>query len=94
MIQQIDADLTKPISLALDPQIEASAVEQELKDIPTPEITVNPKFNTEGLKEEIDLALSSSKGSEHLSSIDKLVDAIKGMVEKIERKLPMQALSY
>jgi chromosome segregation ATPase len=46
------------------------------------------------LKEEIDLALQSSKGTEHLSSIDKLVGKIEELVSKISEKLPMQALSY
>jgi hypothetical protein len=46
------------------------------------------------LKEQIDVAIQSSKGTEHLSSIDKLVSKIESLVSKIEGKLPMQALSY
>jgi hypothetical protein len=46
------------------------------------------------LKEQIDVAIQSSKGTEHLSSIDKLVSKIGSLVSKIEGKLPMQALSY
>lgn len=48
----------------------------------------------EQLKEKIDLAIESSKGTEHLSSIDKLVGKIEELVSKIEGKLPMQALAY
>jgi hypothetical protein len=48
----------------------------------------------EQLKEKIDLAIESSKGTEHLSNIDKLVGKIEELVGKIEGKLPMQALSY
>jgi hypothetical protein len=48
----------------------------------------------EQLKEEIDLGIQSAKGTEHLSSIDKLVIKIESLVSKISEKLPMQALSY
>jgi hypothetical protein len=48
----------------------------------------------EDLKEQIDVAIQSSKGTEHLSSIDKLVIKIESLVSKIEGKLPMQALAY
>ena len=48
----------------------------------------------EQLKESIDLALSSSKGSEFLGEIRGFVETIKDLVQKIEPKLPMQALSY
>jgi hypothetical protein len=46
------------------------------------------------LKEQIDLAIGSSEGTKHLSSIDQLVSKIEQLVSKIEGKLPMQALSY
>jgi hypothetical protein len=58
------------------------------------EVTVKPKFNKEALKAEVDMVFASSKGTEHLANIDKLVDVIKGFVEKIEGKLPMRALAY
>jgi hypothetical protein len=45
------------------------------------------------LKEQIDVAIQSSKGTEHLSSIDKLVGKIEELVSKISDKLPMQALA-
>jgi hypothetical protein len=48
----------------------------------------------EDLKEQIDVAIQSSKGTEHLSSIDRLVSKIESLVIKIEGKLPMQALAY
>jgi hypothetical protein len=48
----------------------------------------------EDLKEQIDVAIQSSKGTEHLSSIDKLVTKIEQLVNKISEKLPMQALAY
>jgi CII-binding regulator of phage lambda lysogenization HflD len=47
----------------------------------------------EDLKEQIDVAIQSSKGTEHLSSIDKLVGKIEELVSKISDKLPMQALA-
>jgi phage-related protein len=48
----------------------------------------------EDLKEQIDLAIGSSEGTKHLSSIDQLVSKIEQLVSKIEGKLPMQALAY
>jgi hypothetical protein len=48
----------------------------------------------EDLKEQIDVAIQSSKGTEHLSSIDQLVSKIEQLVSKISEKLPMQALAY
>jgi hypothetical protein len=47
----------------------------------------------EDLKEQIDLAIGSSEGTKHLSSIDKLVIKIESLVSKIEGKLPLQALA-
>lgn len=57
------------------------------------EVTVKPKLDKEALKAEVDMAFASSKGTGHLANIDKLVDVIKGFVEKIEGKLPLQALA-
>jgi len=48
----------------------------------------------EQLKDEIDLSLSSSKGTQHLSGIEGLVGKIESLVAKIEGKLPLQALAY
>ena len=48
----------------------------------------------EDLKEQIDVAIQSSKGTAHLSSIDQLVSKIEQLVNKISEKLPMQALAY
>jgi hypothetical protein len=58
------------------------------------EAVVVPKFDTASLQEQIDVAVQSSKGTEHLSNIDKLVVKIQELVGKIEGKLPMQALAY
>ena len=73
-----------------------ATIESTMKKTPA-EIALNAEKSVgeirKSLAKEIDLALSSSKGSEHLSSIDKLVGAIEGMVKKIEGKLPMQALA-
>jgi hypothetical protein len=63
-----------------------------LKDVGV-DMKVIPKIDKESLKDQIDVAVQGSKGSEHLTSIDKVVEAIKGLVEKIEGKLPMQALA-
>ena len=46
------------------------------------------------LEKQIDLAISSSEGTKHLSSIDTLVNKIEQLVSKIEGKLPLQALAY
>lgn len=74
-----------------------ATIEKTMKKTPA-EIALDAKKSIgeirKSLAKEIDLALSSSKGTGHLSSIDKLVGAIEGMVKKIEGKLPMQALSY
>jgi YesN/AraC family two-component response regulator len=48
----------------------------------------------DSLKEQIDLAIGSTEGTAHLSSIDQLVSKIEQLVSKISEKLPMQALSY
>jgi ribosome-associated translation inhibitor RaiA len=47
----------------------------------------------ESLKEQIDLAIGSTEGTAHLSSIDQLVSKIEQLVSKISEKLPMQALA-
>ena len=74
-----------------------STIESTMKSTPT-EIALNAEKSIgeirNSLAKEIDLSLSSSKGTEHLSNIDRLVETIKGFVEKIEGKLPLQALAY
>jgi hypothetical protein len=71
-------------------------IEKTMKKTPA-EIALDAKKSIgeirESLAKEIDLSLSSSEGTKHLSNIDKLVETIKGFVEKIEGKLPMQALA-
>jgi hypothetical protein len=71
-------------------------IEKTMKKTPA-EVALDAKKSIgeirESLAKEMDLALSSSEGTKHLSSIDKLVDAIKSAVDKIEGKLPMQALA-
>ena len=88
------------------PQVDQSAVETAVKkaketidaELKSP-VDVNLDAGKaigkirEDLKEQIDVAIQSSKGTEHLSSIDKLVEKIESLVSKIEGKLPMQALA-
>lgn len=63
----------------------------------TQSITLNADKSIEDIKtklaDEIDLALSSSKGSEILSEVKTLVSGIKDLVAKIEPKLPVAALT-
>jgi hypothetical protein len=89
------------------PQVDQSAVETAVKkaketidsELKSPvDVNLNAEKAIgkirEDLKEQIDVAIQSSKGTEHLSSIDKLVGKIEELVSKIEGKLPMQALAY
>lgn len=46
------------------------------------------------LSKEIDVGLSSSKGTDLLSQIKPVIDAIRSAVEKLESKLPQPALGY
>jgi hypothetical protein len=89
------------------PQVDQSAVETAVKkaketidaELKSP-VDVNLDAGKaigkirEDLKEQIDVAIQSSKGTEHLSSIDTLVGKIESLVNKISEKLPMQALAY
>jgi hypothetical protein len=77
----------------ITPKVEEQEVKDALSQIDA-DMKVNPKINKESLQNEIDVAMQSSKGTEHLSSIDKLVGKIEELVSKIEGKLPMQALAY
>jgi hypothetical protein len=89
------------------PQVDQSAVETAVKkaketidsELKSPvDVNLNAEESIgkirKDLKEQIDVAIQSSKGTEHLSSIDKLVSKIESLVSKISEKLPMQALSY
>jgi hypothetical protein len=88
------------------PQVDQSAVETAVKkaketidsELKSPvDVNLNAEKAIgkirEDLKEQIDVAIQSSKGTEHLSSIDKLVGKIEELVSKISEKLPMQALA-
>jgi hypothetical protein len=94
---EVDSEFADPISLGLNPDVDFAreVVESGFSDPVPMELDAQRSIGEirEQLKEEIDLSLSSSKGTEHLTSIDKVVEAIKGLVEKIEGKLPMQALA-
>jgi hypothetical protein len=88
------------------PQVDQAAVETAVKKAKE---TINAELKSpvdvnlnaeeaigkirEDLKEQIDLAIGSSEGTKHLSSIDKLVSKIEELVSKISEKLPMQALA-
>ena len=103
-IDQIKEALKETEGTDATPQIDQESVKNQAstardtikKDLEQlkAEVTVKPKLDKEALKEEVDMAFVSSKGTQHLSNIDKLVETIKGFVEKIEGKLPMQALAY
>jgi hypothetical protein len=73
------------------------AIKSQFKSVPA-EIAIDAKKSIasirEELKKEIDLSLSSSKGTEVLTGIKGLVEGMKELVGKIETKLPMQALAY
>jgi hypothetical protein len=88
------------------PQVDQSAVETAVKkaketidsELKSP---VDVNLNAEkaigkirgDLEKQIDLAIGSSEGTKHLSSIDQLVSKIEQLVSKIEGKLPLQALA-
>lgn len=71
-------------------------IEKQIKDLGNKDIDlkIRPKINKEALKQEVDLALQSSKGTEILTKINEAVVALRELVTKIEVKLPQQALSY
>jgi vacuolar-type H+-ATPase subunit I/STV1 len=46
------------------------------------------------LSKEIDLGLSSSKGTDILNQIKPVIEAIRDLVTKLEQKLPQSALGY
>lgn len=77
----------------ITPKVEEQEVKDALSQIDA-DMKMNPKINKEALQNEIDVAMQSSKGTEHLSNIDKLVEKIEQLVSKIEGKLPLQALAY
>lgn len=74
-------------------------IETEIKNLgATPQtITLDASNSIEQIKrdltQEIDLALSSSKGSAYLAEIRGFVESIKDLVGKIEPKLPTHALA-
>jgi hypothetical protein len=104
-VKEYLANVGKPdASPTIDQEAVKSAVDTAKKTIDDKltkspvDVTLNAEESIgkirEQLKEKIDLAIESSKGTEHLSNIDKLVVKIEELVGKIEGKLPMQALAY
>jgi uncharacterized coiled-coil DUF342 family protein len=97
--ESAESNFAQPISLNLEGDETIDAARQFAES--TFEETIPMQLNAdesisqirEDLKEQIDVAIQSSKGTEHLSSIDRLVEKIENLVSKISEKLPMQALA-
>jgi hypothetical protein len=100
----IEAKLKKikdtPIDLVIDkdtPKEGLEAIQKEIEKLKTEKkVTLNAdasisKIRTQ-MSEEIDLSLTSSKGSNYLSTISTAVETIRSLVESLEKKLPMPAL--
>lgn len=104
LLTMIEAKLKKikdtPIDLVIDkdtPKEGLEAIQKEIEKLKTEKkVTLNAdasisKIRTQ-MSEEIDLSLTSSKGSNYLSTISTAVETIRSLVESLEKKLPMPAL--
>ena len=104
LLTMIEAKLKKikdtPIDLVVDkdtPKEGLIAIQKDIDKLNTKkEITLNADLSISKIKtqmsEEIDLSLTSSKGSNYLSTISTAVETIRSLVESLEKKLPMPAL--
>jgi hypothetical protein len=70
------------------------AAKRTLEQLEDVKVNVEPVFDPESFQKQIDVAVQSSKGTEHLSHIEKLTEGVKDLLNKIEGKLPLQALAY
>ena len=104
LLTMIEAKLKKikdtPIDLVIDkdtPKEGLEAIQKDIEKLKTEKkVTLNAdasisKIRTQ-MSEEIDLSLTSSKGSNYLSTISTAVETIRSLVESLEKKLPMPAL--
>lgn len=85
---EIDKNMTREELEALQKKIAA----MDNKSVVTLDASSSIAGIRSDLREEIDLSLSSSKGSDLLTAISKAVDKIQSLVAKIEPKLPTAAL--
>jgi hypothetical protein len=98
--QSAESDFAESIPLNLDGQesIDAAKSFADSTFSESTQLNLNADESIgrikDSLKEQIDLAIGSTEGTAHLSSIDQLVSKIEQLVSKIEGKLPMQALAY
>jgi hypothetical protein len=88
--QQIDAILDAVKDKLPDGKLTQPIDEKQSKKV----ISGLGKTLETDLKKSVDLALNGSDGSKILSELKTLVSSIKTAVEKIEPKLPQQALAY
>lgn len=89
---------TAQVNTAVDETSLSSAVSKIADELgQSVDVTLNADQSIANIRsqiaEDIDLAISSSKGAGFLESIDALVDAIKTAVNNIEKKLPQKALA-
>jgi hypothetical protein len=97
--QSAESDFAESIPLNLDGQesIDAAKSFADSTFSESTQLNLNADESIgkikDSLKEQIDLAIGSTEGTKHLSSIDKLVSKIESLVSKISEKLPMQALA-
>jgi len=104
LLAMIEAKLKKikdtPIDLVVDkdtPKEGLEAIQKEIEKLNTEKkVTLDAtasisKIRTQ-MSEQIDISLSSSKGSDYLSTISTAVETIRDLVKSLEKKLPMPAL--
>jgi len=89
-----------PIDLVIDkdtPKEGLEAIQKEIEKLKTEKtVTLDATSSVSKIRsqmaEEIDLSLSSSKGSDYLNTISSAVETIRDLVKSLEKKLPMPAL--
>ena len=95
--QKIDALGATPLTLSL--QSDTAAIQNQIDSLTSAPQTLNLDASASieaiksKLKENIDLSVSAGEGSKILGEIKGFVETIKGLVEKIEPKLPTHALA-
>lgn len=94
--QQFPEYFGNPLELAFDANLKDVQSEIDTLGSQPVDVSLNAKPSVESIREElskeIDLSLSSSKGTDILSQIKPVIDAIKEAVQSLERKLPQPAL--
>jgi hypothetical protein len=89
-----------PLSLEFDADSSIQEVESSLNTLGSEpvEVKLNASSGIENIRnelsKEIDLGLSSSKGTDILNQIKPVIEAIRDLVTKLEQKLPQSALGY